>query len=105
VPTNYTIAGQRLKILQYASEIMPTCVRAAGVASGYAIFNVIVIVLVQVTPLAIEKVSWRYFLTFLLWDCIAVVVYYFFYPETKNTTVSDSSEHNLDAADRNSLRR
>jgi hypothetical protein len=91
VSTPYTITGQRLKILQYSSEIMPTCVRAAGVASGYATFNIVVIVLVQVTPLAIEKISWRYFLTFLIWDCIAVAVYYFFYPETKNKTVSFNS--------------
>ncbi|KAK3650536.1 hypothetical protein LTR56_006241 [Elasticomyces elasticus] len=73
----------------YSSEIMPTCVRAAGVACGYAAFNIIVILLVQVTPLALENVSWRYFLAFLIWDFIAVVVYYFFYPETKNATLEE----------------
>jgi hypothetical protein len=75
-------------VAQYAAEIMPTCVRAAGVGCGYATFNIIVIVLVQVTPLAIEKISWRFFLTFVIWDFIAVAAYYFFYPETKNATVS-----------------
>ena len=40
---------------------------------GYATFNIIVIVLVQVTPLAIEKISWRYFLIFLCFGMCTVL--------------------------------
>jgi len=36
---------------------MPSSIRATGTATGYAIFNLIVIVLTQVTPLAIEEIS------------------------------------------------
>jgi len=67
---------------------MPTCIRAAGVACGYATFNCIVILLVQITPLAIEHISWRFFLIFVICDFIFITVFYFFYPETKNKTVS-----------------
>lgn len=67
---------------------MPTCIRAAGVACGYATFNVVVILLVQITPLAIERISWRFFLIFVICDFIFITVFYFFYPETKNKTVS-----------------
>jgi MFS family permease len=48
----------------YAGEIMPTAIRATGTATGYALFNLIVIMLVQVTPLAIEAISWKYFMIF-----------------------------------------
>lgn len=68
----------------YASEIMPTELRAAGVASGYLTFNAIGVMITQVTPMAIEKISWRYFLIFLIMDCIFLIIAYFFYPETKN---------------------
>jgi hypothetical protein len=68
----------------YASEIMPTEIRAAGVASGYLVFNALAIMITQVTPIAIEKIAWRYFLIFLIMDCIFLVIAYFFYPETKN---------------------
>lgn len=67
---------------------MPTRIRSVGVASGYATFNIIVILLVQVTPLALEHISWKYFLIFVICDFIFITVFYFFYPETKNKTVS-----------------
>ena len=47
------------------------------------------IVLVQVTPLAIEKISWRYFLIFVICDVIYVIGFYFFYPETKGKMLEE----------------
>jgi len=68
---------------------MPTCIRSAGVACGYATFNLIVILLVYITPLALDAISWRYFLIFLICDIIFVILFYFFYPETKNKTLEE----------------
>lgn len=56
---------------------------------GYATFNAIVILLVQVTPLALDAISWKYFLIFLILDFVFVVLFYFFYPETKNRTLEE----------------
>lgn len=73
----------------YSAEIMPTCIRAAGVASGYMTFNAIVILLVQVTPLALNAISWKYFLIFLVLDVVYTVIVWFSYPETKNKTLEE----------------
>jgi len=73
----------------YPGEIMPTSIRAVGVACSYCIFNAIVILLVQVTPLAIAAISWRYFLIFLILDCFFIVFFYFMYPETRNKTLEE----------------
>jgi hypothetical protein len=71
---------------------MPTEIRAAGLASGYFVFNALAVLIAQVTPTAIEKISWRYFLIFLIMDCIFIVIVYMFYPETMNMALESVGE-------------
>jgi membrane protein implicated in regulation of membrane protease activity len=71
---------------------MPTEIRAAGVASGYFVFNALAVLLAQITPIAIEKITWRYFLLFLIMDCIFIVIVYLFYPETKGVALERVGE-------------
>jgi hypothetical protein len=73
----------------YPSEIMPTPMRAAGNAVAFCTFNAITIMLVQVTPLAIEKIAWRFFVIFICTDAIFIIVVYFVYPETVNRTLEE----------------
>ena len=61
----------------YIPEICPTEIRAAGAATGQATFNAVTILLVQVGPLAIQHIGWRYFLIFLCLDCVFVPLVYF----------------------------
>lgn len=68
---------------------MPTCIRSAGVATAYVVMHSIMIAIVQVTPLALEVISWRYFLIFLFSNVIFVVILYVFYPETKGKTLEE----------------
>jgi hypothetical protein len=68
---------------------MPTPIRAAGNAVAFCTFNAITIMLVQVTPLAVEKIAWRYFLIFIICDAIFITVVYFVYPETVNKTLEE----------------
>jgi (p)ppGpp synthase/HD superfamily hydrolase len=71
------------------SEILPTSIRAFGVATGYQTFNAIVVLLVQVSPMALESISWRYFLIFLILDVVFIIGFYFMVPETKKKTLEE----------------
>jgi len=66
---------------------MPTCIRGADVATAYVVMHCILLVIVQVTPLALEEISCRYFMVVV--KCIFVFVLYFFYPETKWKTLEE----------------
>lgn len=71
---------------------MPTEIRAAGLACGYFTFNALGVLIAQITPTAIEKSSWRYFLVFLIMDCVYIVIVFLFYPETKNMALEHVGE-------------
>lgn len=73
----------------YPSEIMPTPIRAAGNAVAFCTFNAITVMLVQVTPIAVENIAWRYFLIFIICDAIFITVVYFVYPETVGRTLEE----------------
>ena len=75
--------------IQYAAEIMPNAIRTVGCAVSYMALHLMIIVLVQVTPLAVEAISWRYFLIFLICSSIFAVMFYFLYPETQGKTLED----------------
>lgn len=73
----------------YPAEIMPTSIRTVGCAVAWTALHLVIILLVQVTPLAVEAISWRYFLIFFICSCCFIVAFYFLYPETKGKTLED----------------
>jgi len=68
---------------------MPTSIRTVGVAVSYIGLHVTIIVLVQVTPLAIAAISWRFFLIFVIASSIYIVIFYLIYPETRGKTLEE----------------
>lgn len=64
-------------------------IRATGLAFGFAMLNAIIIMLVQVTPIAIQAISWKYFMIFVFTDVIFVIVFYFQFPETANVPLEE----------------
>lgn len=56
-------------------------VRATGMAFGFASKTAVVVMLVQVTPIAIQDISWRYFLVFIVCDVIFGIGVYLWFPE------------------------
>ena len=57
--------------------ILPMATRSTVVASTVGFVNCLVIMLVQVTPIAIETISWKYFMIFVIGDAIFLVFFYF----------------------------
>ena len=76
-------------ISMYPAEIMPTSIRTVGCAVSYTALHLVIILLVQVTPMAVDAISWRFFLIFFICSCCFIVAFYFLYPETKGKTLED----------------
>lgn len=68
---------------------MPTKIRPVGVAWRYVVFNGMGVLMTQTAPLAISAMTWRYFIIWLVFDCLYVVTVYYWYPEMKNTSLED----------------
>jgi sugar porter (SP) family MFS transporter len=76
----------------YPAEIFPTEIRQRGNSLSTVtnwIFNVI---FAQVSPVALEKVGYRYFYAFMVFNLIAGTCFLFLFPETKGKTLEQIGE-------------
>lgn len=73
----------------YEPEIVPSNIRAGGLACAYFVFNAMIILWVQMIPLALAAISWKLFLIFLILDCVYFVSVYLYYPEIKNKSLEE----------------
>ncbi|KAL4891471.1 MFS sugar transporter [Aspergillus ambiguus] len=73
----------------YMSEIFPTRIRPQG--AGFAIWNqqAATIVVLVAGPIALERISWRFFLVLIIPTTLYIPVIYFFFPETKKRSLED----------------
>ena len=46
-----------------------------------------------INPIAIEHLSWKYYIFYDVWLAIELVVVYFFYIETRNTPLEEIAKH------------
>jgi sugar porter (SP) family MFS transporter len=73
----------------YPSEISPTAIRSFIVGLCSATFNGITIMQVQVTPIAIEAISWKYYMIFVICDAFFILGVVLYFPETKGKTLEE----------------
>ncbi|KAH7165171.1 general substrate transporter [Dactylonectria macrodidyma] len=71
----------------YPAEIFPVEVRALGNAITTFTNWVVNLVFAQFSPSALTKIEFRYFYVFFVFNLIAFLCYWFFYPETKGRTL------------------
>lgn len=66
----------------YPTEIFDTAVRAKGAALSTFFSYAFNTMIGQVTPIAIEKIGWKFFVVFAVCNVTNAIVFYLFYPET-----------------------
>jgi MFS family permease len=71
----------------YPAEIFPVEVRALGNAITTFTNWVVNLVFAQFSPSALTRLGFRYFYVFFVFNIVAMLCYWFFYPETKGRTL------------------
>ena len=73
----------------YPAEILPLQIREKGLALGNICYWLFQFMIVEITPIAITNIGYRFYIIFAVFNfCIALVVY-FSIPETKGLSLED----------------
>ncbi|KAJ5519304.1 Major facilitator superfamily domain general substrate transporter [Penicillium expansum] len=75
----------------YMSEVMPMQIRGKGVAFATGIGNWTVSTLwSQVSPIALGKIGWKFYLIFAAWNvCVTIPTIFFWFKETKQKSLEE----------------
>ncbi|KAG2117346.1 hexose transporter [Suillus discolor] len=78
-------------IVSYTVEILPYSIRA----KGFNVFNFVVSLALifnqYVNPIALDALSWKYYLVYVCWLAVEFVFLWFFLIETKNRTLEETA--------------
>ena len=73
----------------YPAEILPLHIREKGLALGNVFYWAFQVMIVEVTPIAINNIGYKFYIILAVFNaCIAVTVY-FFWPETKGLSLEE----------------
>jgi hypothetical protein len=73
----------------YAAEIAPLRVRSKVTAMSAGINWLFNFMIAEVTPVGFATIGYRYYIIYAAINAFSVVVFYFFYPETKGRTLEE----------------
>ncbi|KAF7133855.1 hypothetical protein CNMCM5793_005267 [Aspergillus hiratsukae] len=73
----------------YPPEITPLSVRHIGAATSTSAEWLTAFLVQEVTPIAVTKISWRYYFVFTAVCLVSIPIVYFFYPETSGKTLEE----------------
>ncbi|KAH8901189.1 general substrate transporter [Thozetella sp. PMI_491] len=73
----------------YAAEVLPTKIRAVGMAVALSCANAITLVFSQTAPIALEQIGWKFDLVFIACNIFFFPIVYFCFPETKGLTLEE----------------
>ncbi|CAK7205862.1 hypothetical protein SEUCBS139899_008641 [Sporothrix eucalyptigena] len=77
----------------YPTEINSVAMRTKGAAVSTATNWITNFVIVQITPIGIQNLGWKFWIVFTVFNAFFMPVIYFFYPETANRTLEDLDEY------------
>jgi hypothetical protein len=87
-----------------ASEVFPTKTRSMGTSVATCANWLFNILFSQVSNLAIENISWKYYILFICLNALDFVVIALFFPETKGKTLEEMAEVFGDEVDLQAIR-
>jgi len=73
----------------YLSEIFPTHIRSQGVGLGMVGLYTASIILLVAGPIALDKITWKFFLVLIIPTALHWMNVFFFFPETKQRSLED----------------
>ncbi|KAI8231394.1 Sugar transporter STL1 [Colletotrichum sp. SAR 10_86] len=77
----------------YPTEINSIAMRTKGAAVATATNWITNYVIVQITPIGIQNLGWKFWIVFTVLNAAFLPVIYLFYPETANRTLEDLDEY------------
>ena len=86
----YNVACNPL-LYSYTTEIMPFHMRSKGLALKNVVGQVALIINVYVNPIAMQAITWKYYLVFLIFNVGWLFLIWMFFPETKGYTLEELS--------------
>ncbi|RSL55135.1 hypothetical protein CEP53_007203 [Fusarium sp. AF-6] len=76
----------------YRSEIFPDPLRARGLGTSITGLFMSTLIFLQSAPTAFTNISWRYYIVFIAFSTVALVIMWFFFPETNGKPLEDIAE-------------
>ncbi|RAL65904.1 hypothetical protein DID88_005566 [Monilinia fructigena] len=73
----------------YPTEINSLCMRTKGAALGTASNWIVNFMVVEITPIGIENLGWKFYIIWTVFNASFVPIIYLFYPETSDRTLED----------------
>lgn len=73
----------------YASEIFPTHLRATGLSLSVSGLFISSLTFTQAATSALTAIGWRYYILFAVLSSVMVVIFIFFFPETKGLALEE----------------
>jgi hypothetical protein len=73
----------------YFAELFPNHLRAKGMTIGMASISLMNVMWLQVAPTAFEKITWKFYLCFIIPAYLFSIVCFFYYPNTKGLALEE----------------
>jgi len=73
----------------YGPEITPLAIRSKASSLGNAVQYLLNFAVVEVTPVAIKAITWKFYVIFAILNAALIPILYFFFPEPANLTLEE----------------
>lgn len=77
----------------YPTEINSLTMRTKGAALGAATNWILNFMVVEVTPIGIQNLGWRFYIIWIVLNAVIIPTVYLFYPETAGRSLEDIDEY------------